>query len=94
MVVVEVPAQHQQPTSDLDPQCVRVVHDHADRIYSRRYERERPQLVTLYDKAAGSQWNSAVDSDWSTDVDPVRVATDEALVVLLARRASTSRPLI
>ena len=48
------------------------VHDHADRLFSWRYDRERPQLVTLYNKAAASQWNSVTDLDWSTDVDPER----------------------
>ncbi len=50
--------------------AVRVVHDHADRLFSWRYERERPQLVTLYNKATSSQWNSVTDLDWSTPVDP------------------------
>jgi hypothetical protein len=68
---------------------VRVVHDHADRIFSWRYERERPQLVTLYNKASASQWNSVTDLDWSVDVDPERVTDDEPPVLRLARRAAT-----
>ena len=44
--------------ADSPEDAVRVVHDHADRIFSWRYDRERPQLVTLYNKAAASQWNS------------------------------------
>ncbi len=71
------------------PNAVRVVHDHADRLFSWSYDRERPQLVTLYDKAAASQWNSVTDLDWSADVDPERVTVDEAPVVALARRAAT-----
>jgi hypothetical protein len=70
-------------------EAVRVVRDHADRIFSWRYERERPQLVTLYNKAAGSQWNSVTDLDWSTDVDPERVIEDEAPALRLARAAAT-----
>jgi hypothetical protein len=70
-------------------EAVRVVHDHADRIFSWRYERERAQLVTLYNKAAGSQWNSVTDLDWSIDVDPERVIEDEAPAVRLARAAAT-----
>ncbi len=70
-------------------ESVRVVHDHADRIFSWRYERERPQLVTLYNKAAGSQWNSVTDLDWSTDVDPERVIEDEAPALRLARAVAT-----
>ena len=68
---------------------VRVVHDHADRLFSWRYDRERPQLVTLYNKAAASQWNSVTDLDWATDVDPERVIADEAPVLRLARLAAT-----
>jgi hypothetical protein len=68
---------------------VRVVHDHADRLFSWRYDRERPQLVTLYNKAAGSQWNSVTDLDWATDVDPERVVADQVPALRLARLAAT-----
>jgi hypothetical protein len=68
---------------------IRVVHDHADRLFSWRYERERPQLVSLYNKAAASQWNSVTDLDWDTDVDPERVIADEAPALRLARVAAT-----
>ena len=37
------------------------------------YERSREQLVTLYNRGAASQWQSAVDLDWSTDVDPEKL---------------------
>jgi hypothetical protein len=70
-------------------QQVRIVHDHADRLFSWRYERERPQLVTLYNKAAASQWNSVTDLDWASDVDPERVVTTEVSALRLARRAAT-----
>ncbi|HEX6424369.1 MAG TPA: ferritin-like domain-containing protein, partial [Acidimicrobiales bacterium] len=49
---------------------VKVVHDHADRIFLWNYDRSRGQLVTLYNKAMGSQWNSVTELDWSTEVDP------------------------
>jgi hypothetical protein len=65
------------------------VKDHADRLFSWRYERERGQLVTLYNKAASSQWNSVSDLDWATDVDPERVLADDAPAVRLARVAAT-----
>ncbi|HMC39955.1 MAG TPA: ferritin-like domain-containing protein [Acidimicrobiales bacterium] len=68
--------------------AVRVVHDHADRLFSWRYDRERPQLVTLYNKAAASQWNSVTDLDWSTDVDPERMTDDEPPILALAREAA------
>jgi hypothetical protein len=38
------------------------------------YERSRPALGRLYEKAKGSQWNASTDLDWSIDVDPERVA--------------------
>ena len=68
---------------------IRVVHDQADRLFSWRYERERQQLVTLYNKAAASQWNSVTDLDWSIDVDPEKVIADEAPALRLARVAAT-----
>ena len=76
--------QSHDPVTD-----IRVVHDHADRLFSWRYERERPQLVTLYNKAAASQWNSVTDLDWAIDVDPERVIADEAPALRLARVAAT-----
>ena len=75
--------------SDEEADSVRVVRDEADRIFSWRYERERPKLVTLYNKAAASQWNSVTDLDWSTDVDPERVLDDEPPALKLARVAAT-----
>jgi hypothetical protein len=69
--------------------AVRVVHDHADRLFSWRYERERPQLVTLYNKATASQWSSVTDLDWSIDVGPERVTDDEAPALMLSRLAAT-----
>jgi hypothetical protein len=68
---------------------VRVVRDEAARLFSWRYDRERPQLVTLYNKAAASQWNSVTDLDWATDVDPERVIADEVPALRLARVAAT-----
>src|SRR5947209_20476664 len=69
--------------------AVRVVKDHADRLFTWRYDRERPQLVTLYNKAAASQWNSVTDLDWSIEVDPERVTDIEAPALRLARVAAT-----
>ncbi|HVC67744.1 MAG TPA: ferritin-like domain-containing protein [Acidimicrobiales bacterium] len=48
----------------------KLIDDHCQSIYTWQYERSRPQLVTLYNKAAESQWASVTDLDWSTDVDP------------------------
>jgi hypothetical protein len=49
---------------------IKIVHDHADRIFLWNYDRSRDQLVTLYNKAMGSQWNSVTELDWDTEVDP------------------------
>ncbi len=68
---------------------IQAIHDHADRLFTWRYERERPQLVSLYNKAAASQWNSVTDLDWATDVDAERVLDDEAPALRLARLAAT-----
>jgi len=40
------------------------------------YERSRPGLSRLYEKAKGSQWNATTDLDWTIDVDPERVSAD------------------
>ena len=42
---------------------IKVIHDHADRIFLWNYDRERDQLVTLYNKAMSSQWNSITELD-------------------------------
>ena len=39
-------------------EAVKLVNDHAQRIFLWNYERSRGQLVTLYNKAMASQWNS------------------------------------
>jgi hypothetical protein len=64
-----------EPAPDLPSQAVvdetiKIVHDHADRIFLWNYDRSRDQLVTLYNKAMASQWNSVTELDWSTEVDP------------------------
>ncbi|HEV7720083.1 MAG TPA: ferritin-like domain-containing protein [Iamia sp.] len=69
---------------------LKVIHDHADRIFLWDYDRSRGQLVTLYNKAMGSQWNSITDLDWDTDVDPERLvgtAADPNPIVEIAKRA-------
>jgi hypothetical protein len=71
----------------IDETC-RVVHDHADRIFTWSYERERTPLVTLYNKAASSQWNGVTDLDWSTEVDPEQVFDPHGPVMVLARTAA------
>jgi hypothetical protein len=64
-----------EPATDLPGEAevdatIKIVHDHADRIFLWNYDRSRGQLVTLYNKAMSSQWNSVTELDWDTDVDP------------------------
>ena len=54
-------------------EAIHVIEDHADRLFLWDYERERGQLVTLYNKAMASQWSSVTDLDWSIDVDPEKL---------------------
>jgi len=69
-------------------ESIHVIEDHADRLFLWDYERNRGQLVTLYNKAMASQWNSVTDLDWSIEVDPERlVAEQESPILALARIA-------
>jgi len=71
--------------------AIKVVHDHADRIFLWDYDRSREQLVTLYNKGMSSQWNSVTDLDWATDVDLGRLVHSsrrENLFVRIARAAA------
>src|SRR5688572_20402469 len=40
-----------------------------DTAFTWDYERARPQLGKLYEKAKGAMWNATTDLDWSTPVD-------------------------
>jgi hypothetical protein len=85
MTAVELPGRTEMEAS------IKVIHDNADRIFLWNYERNRDQLVTLYNKAMSSQWNSATDLDWSIDVDPEKLVTtspQQNLNVELARAAA------
>src|SRR5919198_5495804 len=56
-----------------------VVHDvttNIDTLFTWDYSRSRPALVKLYEKAKTSQWNVTTDLDWSTDVDPEKIARE------------------
>src|SRR2546423_6475602 len=70
---------------------IKLITDNAQRVFMWNYDRERDQLVTLYNKGMASQWNSVTDLDWSTDVDPeqlVRTSPQQNLTVELARAAA------
>ncbi|MGZ4802620.1 MAG: ferritin-like domain-containing protein [Acidimicrobiia bacterium] len=47
-----------------------------DTTFTWDYERTRPALGKLYEKAKTSQWNVTTDLDWSADVDPEKVAAE------------------
>jgi hypothetical protein len=44
-----------------------------DAIFTWDYERSRPALVKLYEKAKTSQWNGETDLPWDTEVDQEQV---------------------
>src|SRR5580692_9958498 len=72
-------------------ESIHVIKDAADRLFLWDYERDRGQLVTLYNKAMGSQWNSVTDLDWATPVDPERlVAEQDSPILKLAREAGAA----
>jgi hypothetical protein len=48
-----------------------------DSLFTWDYERSRPALVKLYEKAKTSQWNVTTDLDWSTEVDQEKVALND-----------------
>jgi hypothetical protein len=56
-------------------EIAREVDVNAEAIYTWDYERSRPALSRLYEKAKTSQWNGATDLDWSIEVDQEKVAT-------------------
>jgi len=58
--------------SDVD-EIVHTVRAHADALFTWDYERSRPALVKLYEKAKTSQWNGTTDLDWSIEVDQAQV---------------------
>jgi hypothetical protein len=70
---------------------IKLIDDHAARVFTWDYDRDRAQLVTLYNKAMSSQWNSVTDLDWATEVDPDRLvrAMGEDAVPPLFRVAAT-----
>src|SRR6476619_669895 len=62
--------------SDVDS-VLHTVKSESDALFSWDYERSRPALVKLYEKAKTSQWNVHTDLDWSTPVDPEALALNE-----------------
>ncbi|HTT90642.1 MAG TPA: ferritin-like domain-containing protein, partial [Acidimicrobiales bacterium] len=52
------------------------IDQHSNVLFTWDYERSRPALEKLYEKAKTSQWNAATDLPWDTDVDNEKLATE------------------
>ncbi len=63
--------------SELDD-VLHVIDQHSDVLFTWDYERSRPALVKLYEKAKTSQWNASTQLDWSIDVDLEKLAAESA----------------
>jgi hypothetical protein len=59
--------------TDMD-EVIHTVQDLAPALFTWDYERSRPALVKLYEKAKTSQWNASTDLPWETEVDPEQTA--------------------
>jgi hypothetical protein len=57
-------------------EAVHTVRSAPDVCFTWDYERARPQLGKLYEKAKTSMWNVSTDIDWEIDVDPAKIARD------------------
>ena len=63
--------------TDVD-EAIRSVKDNADAIFTWDYERSRPKLGRLYEKAKTSMWNGETDLPWETPVDQQAVVLANA----------------
>ncbi|NLA34693.1 MAG: ferritin-like domain-containing protein [Actinobacteria bacterium] len=59
---------------DLD-EIAHAVDLNADALFTWDYDRSRPALSKLYEKAKGAQWNGATDLPWELDVDQEKIAS-------------------
>jgi hypothetical protein len=64
--------------TDVD-EVLHAVKDNADAIFTWDYERSRPPLGKLYEKAKTSQWNGETDLPWDTEVDQEAVVLSNAM---------------
>ena len=60
----------------IDPATLEQVQADIETTFTWDYERSRPALGKLYEKAKTSQWNVTTDLDWSIDVDAEKVAAE------------------
>jgi hypothetical protein len=65
-------------TNDDVDAVVHEVSSNPETIFTWDYERSRPALVKLYEKAKTSQWNGETDLPWDTDVDQEKVVLANA----------------
>jgi hypothetical protein len=65
-------------TNDETDAVLHAVSSNPEAIFSWDYERSRPALVKLYEKAKTSQWNAETDLPWDTDVDQEKVVLANA----------------
>ncbi|MEE9415042.1 MAG: ferritin-like domain-containing protein [Acidimicrobiales bacterium] len=71
---------------------IRLITDNATRIMTWNYDRDREQLVTLYNKAMASQWNSVTDLDWAIEVDPEQLVSENPSPTMQLVAAATKIP--
>jgi len=64
--------------SDVD-EVQHLVQSNGDAIFTWDYDRSRPALGKLYERAKKSQWNAQTDLPWDTDVDQEHVVLNNAL---------------
>ena len=61
--------------SDVD-EVVHTIHQESDVLFTWDYDRSRPALVKLYEKAKKSQWNATTDLEWDTEIDNEKLAAE------------------
>src|SRR5437588_6247160 len=64
--------------TDVD-EVTHAVKDNADALFTWDYERSRPALGKLYERAKRAQWNAQTDLPWETPVDQEEVAINNAI---------------
>src|SRR3954447_4680351 len=55
-------------------EVVHHVRANSETAFTWDYDRSRPALSKLYEKAKNSQWNGSIDLPWETDVDQEKIA--------------------
>jgi hypothetical protein len=71
---------------------VHEAHVGGDAAFTWDYERSRPGLSKLYERAKSSQWNGSTDLDWSIEVDVEQVASEMQLAMAPLRARLSELP--